>query len=357
MHEPDDPAWPMLLERACRDGLVTLAFQPIVDLPRGVACGYEALARFPPEPGDTPAWLAGATRHGYRVRLESTILARILLRRRELPANSFLAANLSPVALLSEEVTSLLRAEDDLAGLVIEITEQTKVEDYSEMERAVYALRARGAMIAVDDVGAGYASLHHLIALRPQFVKIDRAFVAGVDHDSHRAAAVAAIGALAGELDAWLVAEGVELARLRELGVPLAQGRLLGGPGELMRGLGDDSRALLRSLRRTERDRLTALGRPALIVRVRPDIVAETTVLVDDRGRPTEVIVPAGGRRADRHPAMCVQRQDDVREVALRAIARPSNHRLGPLCLCDELGRLVGIIGIETLLETLARGG
>ena len=326
MDGPHEPGWPELLERACEDELA-VAFQPIVDLARGVACGYEGLARLPADAGDTASWLTAASQHGYRVRLESAMLARILSRRPELPANSFLSVNLSPGALLSEAVSDLLRAEGDLAGLVIEVTEQAKVEDYSDVERVVHGLRARGAMIAVDEVGAGYASLRHLIAMRPQFVKLHRVLVAHVDLDSHLAAAVAAIGALAGELDAWLVADGVErapeLVRLRELGVPLAQGPLLGRPQELMRGLPDDSRALVRMLRRNERDRLSGLGRPALTVRARPDIVAEITVVIDAKGRPTEVIVPAGGRRADRHPPMCVQKQDAVRDVALRAVARP----------------------------------
>ncbi len=62
--------------------------------------------------------------------------------------------------------------------MVIEITEQTPVEDYDALAAVLASLRARGAMIAVDDAGAGYASLRHLIALRPQFVKVDRALVA-----------------------------------------------------------------------------------------------------------------------------------------------------------------------------------
>jgi hypothetical protein len=221
-------------------------------------------------------------------------------------------------------------------------------------------LRSRGAMVAVDDTGSGYASLSHLLALRPQFVKLDRALVAGLDRDPHRAAAVAAIGAFAGELDAWLVAEGVEheaeLARLVELGVPLVQGFLLGRPAPEMHQLPSGMSNRLRERREFRRvSELGSLARPAPQVRRAPEIVAETTVLVDDRGRPLNVFVPAGGRRANSHAAMCVHADDDVSDVALRAAARRSEDRYGPICLCDDLGELAGVIAIESLLETLAR--
>lgn len=100
---------------------------------------------------------------------------------------------------------------------------------------------------------------------------------------------------------------------------------------------------------------LSGLPRPAPLVRTPPDIVAETIVLVDTHDRPRYVFVPAGGRRASRHAAMCVQAGDNVRDVALRVAARQSEDRYGPICLCDDLGRPVGVITTESLLETLAR--
>jgi CBS domain-containing protein len=77
-------------------------------------------------------------------------------------------------------------------------------------------------------------------------------------------------------------------------------------------------------------------------------------VVVDEANRPRKVLVPAGGRRANRHPAMCIQHDDDIQDVALRAAARQSEDRYGPLCLCNENGSLEGIISIETLLDALA---
>lgn len=183
--------------------------------------------------------------------------------------------------------------------------------------------------------------------------------VGGVDRDPHRAAAVAAIGAFAGELDAWVVAEGVEyqaeLERVIELGVPLVQGYLLERPSGDMVELSDSVAARLRARHGLSRaGTVSVLARAAPVVREVPDLVAETTILVDDHGRPRQVLVRVGGR-VHGHVAMCVQARDGVRDVARRAAARQSDDRYGPICVCDELGQPLGIIAIETLLETLAR--
>jgi EAL domain-containing protein (putative c-di-GMP-specific phosphodiesterase class I) len=357
-----DRDWSELLEQTCRDALVTPVFQPIVDVARGVVCGYEGLSRFagPPDLGGPEAWFAAAAWHGYSGRLEALALTAMLDRRHELPRNAFLSVNLSPGALSTSEVIDALAAEDDLSGVVLEITEQTPVEDYAALGEVLEDLRARGGMIAVDDAGAGYSSLRHLLSLRPQFVKLDRSLVTGVDRDPSRAAAVAAIGAFASELDAWLVAEGVEsnaeLDRLIELSVPLVQGYLLGRPAPEMQDVPPALAAHLRDrhgLRRT--GSLAALAQPAPAVRTVPEIVAQITVLVDDVGRPEQVFVPEGARRLHRHAAMCVQPHDDLSAVALRATARAAEHHYAPICLCDDFGRLTGVITVAALLEAFAR--
>lgn len=363
MVQASDTSWALRLERTCREGLISPVFQPIVDLARGVVCGYEGLSRFPgpPELGGPEGWFAAAAWHGYAGRIEAQALARILDHRRELPVNAFLSVNLSPGALRAPEVREVLRGFGELSGVVFEITEQTPVEDYAALDEILDELRARGAMIAVDDTGAGYASLSHLLALRPQFVKLDRKLVSGVDRDASRAAAVAAIGAFAGELDAWLVAEGVEtgaeLDRLLELSVPLVQGYFLGRPDARMQDVAAPAvRRLSAGQARRSTGALAALAHPAPAVQTVPEIVDRLTVRVDEAGRPLELFVPEGGRRLHRYAAMCVQPHDNISAVALRATGRAVEHRYAPLCLCDDLGRLVGIITIAGLLETLARG-
>jgi hypothetical protein len=108
--------------------------------------------------------------------------------------------------------------------------------DYPTLVAAVAELRLRDAKLAVDDAGTGYAGLQHLMVLRPDLVKLDRALVAGCDRDPAKAALIEMLGRFTGQLDAWVLAEGVErtaeLESLIRLRVPLAQGYLLGRPAE-----------------------------------------------------------------------------------------------------------------------------
>jgi EAL domain-containing protein (putative c-di-GMP-specific phosphodiesterase class I) len=354
-------SWPALLESATRPGVLTPVFQPIVDLARGVVCGYEGLARFAGPPNAGPQeWFAAAAMYGYSGRLEALALRAMLSRRQDMPVNCFLSVNLSPDALLAPEVAEVLSTAGDLSGLVFEVTEQTPVEDYEAVTALLDRLRKAGAMVAVDDTGAGYASLSHLLSLRPHFVKVDRSLITGVDGDPRRAAAVAAIGAFAGQLDAWVVAEGIEhtgeLDRLMDLGVPMAQGYLLGRPSSEMSGLSVAlaARILERNRLRNTGD-LSTLARPVTAARTAPDIASETVVLVDSHGRPTGVIVAdRDGRRTRRHPAMCVQAAENLNDLAMRVVGRPSRDRYAPVCLCDGLGKAVGLITVDRLLVALA---
>ena len=105
---------------------------------------------------------------------------------------------------------------------------------YADLRDELEQLRDCGLRLAVDDAGAGYASLRHVIELRPDIVKIDRSLIHGVADDFARQVAVSAFVSVARDLEATVVAEGVELGAdrdaLRELGVQAAQGFLLGRP-------------------------------------------------------------------------------------------------------------------------------
>lgn len=145
----------------------------------------------------------------------------------------FLSVNVSPATLLDPR---LVRALSGLAlpRVVLELTEHAPVSDYSPLLRALAPLRAAGLRLAVDDCGAGYASLAHVLALAPDILKLDVALVRDVDTHPVRQALVRALLAFARATGAHVVAEGVEtpaeLSRLTDLGVDLAQGYLLGRP-------------------------------------------------------------------------------------------------------------------------------
>lgn len=93
---------------------------------------------------------------------------------------------------------------------MIELTEHAKVESYGRLYGGLDACRSAGAAIAIDDAGARYAGLTHLLRVRPDFVKVDSTLVAGIDRDDVKRAFVEAVGTLASRLDAWVVAEGIE---------------------------------------------------------------------------------------------------------------------------------------------------
>src|SRR4051812_27454101 len=249
---PTDADWTAALGQVLSEPeLVRPVFQPIVDLERGVACGYEMLARFvSPIKAAPPAWLDQAARRGLANRLEGMLIEIGLEAMSWVPDNCFLTINVSPDALASDDVAQLLASRTSLEGLVIEVTEQAVVEDYTQLEYVLRSLRAAGAAIAVDDAGAGYASLHHIVALRPQFVKLDRSLVADLDRDEAKLAVIESLGTFSSRIDAWVVAEGVErseeVSALQRLRVPLAQGFWLGMPAPAMEPVADVQRETIR---------------------------------------------------------------------------------------------------------------
>ncbi|MGH8888309.1 MAG: EAL domain-containing protein, partial [Acidothermaceae bacterium] len=213
-----------------------LVFQPIVDLNKGAVAGYEALARFDGPLQATPdKWFAAAATVGLGPALESRVVRAALAARENLPVNCFLTVNVSPRALTTGPVMDEFLRGGELAGLFVELTEEQAITDPEAMRRDLARLRDRGALIALDDAGSGYSGLQRLLALRPELMKLDRSLIDGIDKDEAKRACVEMLIVLASRLDSWLLAEGIEQpAELRELinlGVPLAQGYLLGKPG------------------------------------------------------------------------------------------------------------------------------
>ncbi|MGZ4359707.1 MAG: EAL domain-containing protein [Gaiellaceae bacterium] len=218
---------------------VKAVYQPIVELESRRTVGYEALARIIASPiQGTEAWLADAASVGLGLELERVALRAAFAGLAELPPDCFLAVNLSPTAILDDQVLGLLEAAEP-SRTVVEITEHRSIDDYSLISRALLGLRARGLRLAVDDAGAGYASLRHLLEIRPDLIKLDASLTRGIDVEPGRRALAKALIAFARATGATLVAEGIETAaeeaELRNLGVALGQGYHLGKPGPLPR--------------------------------------------------------------------------------------------------------------------------
>jgi EAL domain-containing protein (putative c-di-GMP-specific phosphodiesterase class I) len=224
------------VETVLQDESIDIAFQPIIDVQLGRVVGAEALSRFSTEPIRTPdVWFAAAESVGRGLDLEGLALRKALTKAFALPHGCYAAVNVSPAMLSSTRLVPLLQASGfPLARIVIEVTEHTSVPDYAPVLAAREQLRALGIRLAVDDAGAGYASLRHILALSPDLIKIDRSLISGVDADPIRGSMVAAVVMFALQSGAALVAEGVETAAeldaLRCLAVDHAQGYLIARP-------------------------------------------------------------------------------------------------------------------------------
>lgn len=214
-----------------------MAYQPILDLQVGGVAGLEALARFKSPPDrSTNTWLAEAEAVGRLLELELACL-RIALRDLErLPDGAYLSLNVSPATAVAPELLEVL---DGMPAerLVLEMTEHARVDDYPALNAALGGLRERGIRLAIDDAGAGFASLRHIVLLHPDFIKLDMTLTRDVHVDETRRALVVALVAFGYQIEASVVAEGVEtaeqLATLRQAGVQFGQGFHLASPQAL----------------------------------------------------------------------------------------------------------------------------
>lgn len=208
--------------------------QPIVCIRSGKVQGVEALAHFPGRPSRaTDAWFSEAARLGLGARFELAAMEAALALTSSIDSAVFLSINLGPEALASPDLLDLLAASQP-QRIVIELTEHLRIDDYPELRRGLTRVRDLGTRLAVDDAGAGFASLGHILNLAPEIIKLDRAFSCGIDCDPARRAIAQSLVSLATEIGAVVIAEGVEtsaeLTTIRDLGIPFAQGYFLSRP-------------------------------------------------------------------------------------------------------------------------------
>ncbi|GAB6196778.1 sensor domain-containing phosphodiesterase [Lysobacter xanthus] len=223
-----------LLTAIIAAGGPTMVFQPVVSLANGRMDGVEALARVD---ATTPqALFREAWQVGMGPRMELAAIAGALWALDCLPEHAFLSLNVSPGTLVLPEFSTALRGRP-ADRIVLEITEHAPVDDYDVLARALSELRQRGMRVAIDDVGAGYSSLQHVLRIGPDIIKLDISLVAGIENDLAKQAMVAGVMAFAGRTGTQVIAEGVETqaqARVLEAaGVPHAQGFLFTTPGPL----------------------------------------------------------------------------------------------------------------------------
>jgi diguanylate cyclase (GGDEF)-like protein len=220
------------IERILRERAIEPVFQPVASLTTGRLIGYEALARFPDSPQRPPStWFAQANACGLGPQLEAAAI-QAALEAPGRPHDTHLAVNVSPSALSTDVVRSVL--PDDLSAIVIELTEHEVYVGDSLLADSLADLRERGARIAIDDAGAGYAGLKQVMWVRPDIVKLDLDLTRAIHSDPVRMALVESLVRFARRVGATVCAEGIEqhddIEVLANLDVPWGQGYALGRP-------------------------------------------------------------------------------------------------------------------------------
>jgi EAL domain-containing protein (putative c-di-GMP-specific phosphodiesterase class I) len=204
--------------------------QPIVELQTGVRIGAEALSRFPSEWNQTPD-LCFADAHSIGVGHDLEVQALRRAAEHLSRVEGYVAMNVSPSTLLTPACTDLLSGLP-LGRILLELSEHNAVEDYDELARVLAPLRSRGMRLAIDDVGAGFSSLRHIVVTKPDVIKLDRSIVTGLGDDPVLTVVVRSLVDLARACGARVVAEGVETAAdaeaARGAGVDHGQGWFFG---------------------------------------------------------------------------------------------------------------------------------
>jgi diguanylate cyclase (GGDEF)-like protein len=213
-------------------GSIVPFFQPVLELATGRVSGYEALARMMGGPARPPdEWFAQAHRVGLGPELEAAaVVAAFAAPGR--PAGTFLGVNVSPRALISPRLMEAL--PDDLSSVVVELTEHELFRAGDTLQHRLDELRGRGARIALDDAGSGYAGLQQLIRVAPDILKLDRSLVHGAHADPAKQALLEALISFAASTGSVVCGEGIEelddLRVLADLDATYAQGYALARP-------------------------------------------------------------------------------------------------------------------------------
>ena len=220
------------IERIIAERAFTPVFQPIVRVAGGEPIAYEALTRF--ADGSPPdIRFADAYAIGLGIELETATLGSALESAGALPEGLLLSVNVSPSFVLKNGTLAKLLGRA-ARPIVLELTEREPIDDYAAFREAIAGLDV-AVDWAVDDAGAGYASLRHIIELRPRYVKLDRGLVTGINADPIRQALVAGMLHFGSSIGVEIIAEGVETEAerltLQELGVRHGQGFLFARPG------------------------------------------------------------------------------------------------------------------------------
>jgi PAS domain S-box-containing protein len=211
-------------------------YQPIYELQTGRIIACEALSRFPGEPVRGPdRWFAEAWDVGLGVPLELLAVRTAAGALSHLPHDISLCINASPPTIFSGGFLDCLGDAAD--RVTVELTEHLHVDDYEGFTTRLSPLRQAGGQVAIDDFGAGYASLRHILKVRPEWIKLDISLTERIDANQVAHALAESLISFADEVGVGVVAEGIEteeeLEALLDIGFRYGQGFYFGVPAPL----------------------------------------------------------------------------------------------------------------------------
>lgn len=242
-HHRDMPDRLADLQGILTERRVRSLFQPIVSLTDLQVLGYEALSRGPLGSAyESPEFLMSmADEAGLAVEFDRLLRTQALTHAVELPKRSLIFMNTQVSTthdpeFSAERLGRLLKQLDiHPSRVVLEISERSNITNHALLAESLRHYRALGVQLAIDDVGAGYSGLERIVALHPNYLKIDRTLVQDIHTLPVKRAVLGAMAALAASLGAEVIAEGIEqqdeVDCLLELGIRYGQGFLLGRPG------------------------------------------------------------------------------------------------------------------------------
>ena len=220
-------------------------YEPIVQVSSRTVFGYEALARGPEgsELHSPVKLFTLAAEHDLIFQLDCLCRQSGLHGARDLPGGAKLFLNVRPSTIhdpnfRAEALERTLQAcELAPSDVVFELSEQESIANFDIFREVRDYYGKLGFQFALDDVGAGYASLEAVMEIRPEFIKVDRAFCAKIDEDPGRQHLLRALQSLADRIGARIIGEGLdtleELETLGRIGIHFGQGWLFGKPHRL----------------------------------------------------------------------------------------------------------------------------
>lgn len=232
------------IQAVLQEERINPVYQPIFDLETGRVIACEALSRFPGEPERGPdRWFAEAWDVGLGVPLELLAVRLAAEALAQLPDEVNLCINASPPTIFSGRFLACVGPGAD--RVTVELTEHLHVDDYEGFTAKLGPLREAGGKVAIDDFGAGYASLRHILKVLPEWIKLDISLTERIDTNPIAHALATSLVSFAEQVGVNVVAEGIEtedeLEALLDIGFRYGQGFYFGVPAPIDEVLGQIS--------------------------------------------------------------------------------------------------------------------